>query len=859
MLRVTLAGLRAYKVRLLLSSVSIVLGVAFIAGTFMMTDSINQVFDHSYARAAENVDAAVQPSDTAKQRLAAQPGVTVLTPEVLNAVRRVNGVAAVAGRIKAPAPMRDVDGRLMTTDGLVGSALAIPDDVALSSGTVVAGTPPRRPDEAVVDKDTVSERHLTIGQQIQIVAHDQQVRQFRLVGAMEFGVDNRANGFTVVGLRPDVALSVTGHTGYDQIDVRAAAGISQAQLADRLRAALGSSADLAVLTGQQFTQATLLHRAKIAGNLPQILAVFSVTALLVAAFVIYNTFTILVTQRMRQLALLRCVGATRNQVFVSTLLEAAVVGLLASVAGLFAGIGIAAGLRSVVRALSTGPVPAGGVVVHSTTVVAALTAGMVVTVAAAAIPARAATAVAPISAVRQQPDTTASPARIAVLRLWVAIVLGITGITVIEFGTRSSELYTGIKVIGVGCATVFLAVLAIGPVVVGPLTRVLGWLPAKVLGTPARLAAANARRNPGRTATTMAALSVGVMLMSLFTVIQDSAMVTQSQWIEAHNPYDYSVDPLAGSDQTVPFSVAAELRKKPELAHVAALDGTKTNVNGHPSDVGAVESSAYGSLFQPNVREGSLTDFTAGTVAVSNELAATLRLKVGDTVSVATPRSGTVTARLTLIYQVYTGHGIDWFDVLLPREDFLRGFAPAGDTQVRILAGAGVNIADSRAAVQGVIAALHLLHIGSLAEKKSDLSGSAQSTLTLFTVMLAMAIVIAVLGIANTLSLSAVERSRESALLRALGLSRGAMMEMLWVEAVLTALLGTLIGLTLGVSFGWAFEQLIGHSQGGAVLSVPVAKLLAYAAIATAASLCAALLPGSRAARASVVTALADA
>lgn len=859
MLRVTLAGLRAYKVRLLLSSVSIVLGVAFISGTFMMTDSINQVFNHDYARAAQNVDSAVQPSDAAKQRLAAQRGVTVLTPDVLNAVRRVNGVAAVAGRIKAPAPMQDVDGQVMTTDGLAGSALAIPDDVALSGGTVIAGTPPHRPDEAVVDKDTVAERHLAIGQRIQVVAHDQQVRHFRLVGVMEFGVDNRANGFTVVGLQPDVALSVTGHTGFDQIDVRAAAGTSQAQLADRIRAALGSSADFTVLTGQQFTQETLLHRAKIAGNLPQILAVFSVTALIVAAFVIYNTFTILVTQRMRSLALLRCVGATRNQVFISTLLEAAVIGLLASVAGLFAGIGTAAGLRSVVRALSTGPVPDGGVVVHGTTVVAALTAGTVVTLAAAAIPARAATMVAPISAVGRQSDATASHGRIAAVRLWVAVVLGITGIAVTAIGIRSSDLYTGIKVIGVGGATVFLAVLAIGPVIVGPLTRVLGWLPVKVLGTPAKLAAANARRNPRRTATTMAALSVGVMLMSLFTVVQDSAMVTQSQWIEAHNPYDYSVDPLAGTDQSVPFTVATELRKKPELAHVAAVDGTKTDVNGHPSDVGAVESSAYGSLFRPNVRSGSLADFTAGTAAVSNELAATLHLEVGDTVNVATPRSGTVTVRLALIYQVYTGHGIDWFDVLLPRDDFLRGFAPTGDTQVRILARQGVNIVESRTAVQDVIAALRLLHIGSLAEKKSDLSGSAQSTLTLFTVMLAMAIVIAILGIANTLTLSAVERSRESALLRALGLSRGGMMKMLWVEAVLTALLGTLIGLMLGVSFAWAFEQLIGRSQGGAVLSVPIAKLLVYAATATAASLCAALLPGGRAARASVVAALADA
>jgi putative ABC transport system permease protein len=212
-----------------------------------------------------------------------------------------------------------------------------------------------------------------------------------------------------------------------------------------------------------------------------------------------------------------------------------------------------------------------------------------------------------------------------------------------------------------------------------------------------------------------------------------------------------------------------------------------------------------------------------------------------------------------MIYQVFTGHGIDWYDILMPRSDFLRAFSPAGDTQVRILAKPGVSVAESRAAVDSVVSAFPLLQTGSLAEKKSSLTGSADATLSLFTAMLGLAIVIAVLGIANTLSLSVVERTRESALLRALGLSRGQMRRMLSVEAVLMSAVGALLGVMLGISVAWALELLIGRVEGGAVLSVPVFTLLGYVALASVAGLLAAVLPGRRAASVSIVAAIAEA
>jgi len=247
--------------------------------------------------------------------------------------------------------------------------------------------------------------------------------------------------------------------------------------------------------------------------------------------------------------------------------------------------------------------------------------------------------------------------------------------------------------------------------------------------------------------------------MSLFTVTQDSVHVTQSQWIDSHNPYDYSVDP-PGTGQTVPFAVADKLRAKPELAHVAAVNGAKGVLANTSIDVGAVESSAYGTLFKPVVKSGSLAAFGPGTVALSNEMAASKHLNVGDTMTFTTADSKPVTAKVAMIYQVFTGHGVDWYDVLMPRADFTGRLRPLGRHPGPGPGRAGVDVATSRSAVDAVVSQYSFLHTGSLAEKKSSLAGSADATLSLFTAMLGLAIVIAVLGIANTLSLSVVERTR---------------------------------------------------------------------------------------------------
>ncbi|ACU70808.1 protein of unknown function DUF214 [Catenulispora acidiphila DSM 44928] len=858
--KVVLAGLRADAVRLALTCLSIVLGIAFVTGTFLLSGSINKAFDYGYARAAQNIDAAVQQTGSAVYPNTTPPATLPyrLTPSVAAKIQaRVGADAVVSGQVKGPAPLLDANGQAMRTDGLTGYAVAFPADPALFPGTVVAGTGPTGPDDAVVDKDTADEHKLHVGETIRVVGHDSTVRSFRLAGIAEYGVDNRANGWTLVGMLPQVVLQVTGKVSYDEIDLRAKAGASQQHLASEAAAALGSDPQFTVLTGAQYTKAVLEHRASIAGNVPQILEVFGGVALLVAAFVIYNTFTILVAQRIRQVALLRCIGAGKGQVFGATVAEAALVGLVGSALGVLAGIGVAQGLHAVVAATTSTKLPPGGIVVSGGVIALGMAVGFVVTIVSAVLPARAATNVPPIEALRTQQEVKTASGRIGRTRLLVAVALGIAGIAVAALGTGQHDLLGGVQLIGGGGGLVFAALIVAGPLIVGPMIWALGWLPGRFFGTPTKLAGSNARRNPGRVAATTAALTIGVTLMSLFTVTQDSVTVTQAQWIDSHNPYDYSVDP-PGSGQMVPFQVTGQLRAKPQLAQVAAVDGTKAALNGTSVDVGAVESSAYGTLFKPVVKSGSLADFGPGTVALSNETADAQHVKVGDTITVQTPQSGPLTGKVAVIYQVFTGYGIDWYDVLLPRAQFLATFKPLGDTQVRILAAPGVPTPTSRRAVDSVVSQYPFLHTGSLAEKKNSLTGSADATLQLFTAMLGLAVVIAVLGIANTLSLSVVERTRESALLRALGLSRGQMRRMLSVEAVLMSAVGALMGVALGVGIAAALESLIGRVEGGAVLSVPVFTLVGYVLLAAVAGLAASVLPGRRAASVSIVAAIAD-
>jgi putative ABC transport system permease protein len=858
MLRSTLAGLRARAMRLALSSLAIAAGVGFVAGTLILGASMTRSFYDSFAAAARNVAVAVSPPGASGLRPGA-PDSPVLPVSALRSVRAVRGVAAADGRVAGPAALIGRNKKIITNNGQPGVGISVTADPALRGFALVSGRVPRGPDEVAVDAATAAAERFRVGQQVRIVSAAGRTLSFRLTGTISLGADHAVENDTVVALPTATAFQVTGRHGYSQIVTAATPGISQAALAERLRAVPALASDQ-VQTGSQLARSEATAAIHFTGQFTDAILIFALISLIVAAIVIFNTFTILAAQRRRELALLRCVGASRRQVFTGMLAEAALIGLVASAAGVVAGLGLGWGLERVFTAFGV-PVPAGPLVLTGRTVGIAIVTGVAVTIMAAVLPARAATMVAPVAALGG-PEPRPSR-RVGWWRIGTAVVSACAGLGLTFLGLRQVDGSAGFFEIAAGGCVFFIAVLAVGPLIAPPVTTALGWLPGRIGGVPARLASANARRNPHRVAATTAALTIGITLMTVFTVVASSAEASASSSIAQHYPFGFTVAPgQFGGDggQPVPGSVVAALRRSPVLGMVAPYYQRTARVAAGAAagdggqQVGALAPAGLAAISPPLV-SGSLTALRPGTVAVDSQTLRGLGGRQGGTVVV---RGGVLGSLRLRVVAVYDGTNSPLPLVLLAAADYLRDFRPDGAQAVYVNQRPGASAAAARAAVTAAAAADPLLQVGTIADYRSQLSSRVNQELALFSVLLGLAILIALLGIANTLTLSVLERTRESALLRALGLTRSQLRGMLLAEALLMALLGGVLGVALGAGFGWAMVHGFITSAAGGVFSVPVARIALYVAIGAVASVAAAVLPARRAARSSVVSALAQ-
>ncbi|MBV9444387.1 MAG: FtsX-like permease family protein [Streptosporangiaceae bacterium] len=844
MIKTVLASLRYRKARLALSGLAICLGVAFVSGTLVLGASMTQAYFDSFAAGAKNVSAAVSPVSTGKYRLG---GITApsVPPTVLQQVSGVPGVAAAVGRLVGQAPLIGGNGKVITNGEQPGFGINVPADAALRGFTVASGHLPDTASQVVVDKATAADQHFTLGQTVRVVDHNGVVRAFVLVGTIDLGVNHEFGSSTVTGFQTPAGLAVTGRPGYDAVVARAAPGVSQAALVARIHSLPHISA-YQVQTGSQLATSEANSAVHFTQQFTTVILVFAVIALIVACIVIYNTFTILIAQRGRELALLRCVGASRRQVFRGMLAESAVTGLVASAVGVLAGLGLGWGLQRLFAGFGAS-IPAGPLVLTPVTVLVSMGAGVLVTVAASLLPARSATRIAPVAALGEQvePKVTSRASR---LRLAVAVLSATLGILLTVNGMHNVAGQAGFLEIAAGGCVCFVAVLALGPLIAPPVLSLFGRL---FVGTTARLATANARRNPHRVAATTAALTIGITLMSVFTVIVSSAQASTSASISRHYPIDYDVQPGRGG-QSVPPQVIRALQASPKLGIVAPQYDQRTAVNGTDVQVGAIARSALGLSVKPAMVSGTLASVGAGTAAVDSSQLRALRVSQGGTLVLAGGRPVRVTA-------VYNGTGVAMPDVLLSVGDYVRWFRPSGADDVLINAAPGVPPAGSRAAVDAATASDPLLEVLTTADYRANLAGKVNQVLALFGTLLGLAVLIALFGISNTLTLSVIERTRESALMRALGLTRGQLRRMLLIEAVLMALLAIAVGIGLGAAFGWAMVRAFIDSSGGeGMLSIPYAQIALYAVIGVCAAVAAAVLPARRAARTSVIAAITD-
>jgi len=849
MLRTTLASLRLRAMRLAMSSLAIAAGVAFVSGTLILGASLKQSFFNSFAAGARNVDAAVSPhgSDTAQP---GSPGASSLPASALRAVRAVSGVASAQGRVLGQAALIGSDGKVVGGAGQPGIGINVATDPALRGFTVVRGRLPRTPDEVAIDSGTAADEHYRLGQLIRIVGHSGTIQRFRLTATISLGVNHAYGNDSVTAFPTATALRVTGRPGFDQIVTRAAPGVSQSALVARLKAVPALSRDR-VQTGSQLASSEASAGSRVTQQFTEAILVFALVSLVVAAIVIFNTFQILGAQRRRELALLRCVGASRRQVFGGMLTEAAVVGVAASAAGVLAGLGLGYGLQYLFSAIGV-QLPTGSLVLSAQTIVIAMATGVAVTLLAAVLPARAATRVPPVAALGgPEPRVTR---RVGWVRIGTATVFGAAGLALTYLGLQKVNGAGGFVEILAGGFVFFVAVLVLGPLIAPPVTTVLGWLPGRLAGVPARLASANARRNPHRVAATTAALTIGATLMTLFTVVLSSAQASATETINKDYPFGFFVTSGHGNgSQAVPYPVIGRLRRSPALGLVASFYYQQRRVDGTSELVGAVDSAALKGSSQLAVT-GSLSSLRPGTAAVDTKKLKALHTRQGGTVVLSTPGGP---LRLEVVATFRTANGL-LPNVLTSVPDYLRAYHPDGAQEVFVNGAAGASNASARTAVDTATAADPLLSVATVADYRSQLSSQVNKLIGLVVALLGLAILIALLGIANTLSLSVLERTRESALLRALGLTRGQLRGMLLTEALLMALLGVGLGVALGTGFAWAIADAFIKSAGTGVVSFPGQQIALYAAIGAAAGVAAAILPAQRAARSSVVAAMAE-
>jgi putative ABC transport system permease protein len=843
MWRVALRGLAAHKLRLTLTALAIVLGVGFVAGTFVLTDTINRTFTDLFQQTSKGIDVAVRTkaafTSSSNEQRAPMPAA------LLGQIKAVPGVAAAEGGVTGYAQFVGADGKPVTTGGAPTLGVSLNTIPRLQSATLREGRWPAGPGEVVVDARTAKKQGFHVGDRVKILFQGAP-GEFAVSGIIGFGSVDSLAGATLAGFDPGTAARVLNREGvFDEVDVVAADGVSDSELRQRVQAAVGPGFE--VLTGGQLAE----ENSKLVGQFVKFinyaLLAFAFVALLVGSFIIVNTFSIILAQRARELALLRCVGASRRQVLGVVLGEASVVGLVASVVGLGAGVLIAIGLKAVFVVIGA-DMPMTRLVIGARTVLVALAVGLLVTLLAALLPAVRASRVPPVTALQEQAGYAVP--RLRRWRVVTGAVLALIGVAVLLLGVFAKAGNRLLNVAG-GAVLIFLGVGLLTALVARPLARLLGWPFAHWTGQAGKLARDNAMRAPRRTASTASALMIGLALISFASIFAASLKSSVSQILDEAVVADYILTGPANSAQGFSPQVAARLAQQPEIASATGVRIGLFKVDGVPSQLFGVDPVAYSRTVLTEATAGNLADLAAGGVAARDDVAKAHGWRVGDQITMEFPIGGAHAEPLRAVYKDNQLNG----PYLLALPDYQRYYPDQMDVIALVKIRPGVSAEASRVAVDRVVADFPTVQIKDQAEYKEEQAKQIDQILVLFYLLVALAVVIAFIGIVNTLALSVLERVRELGLLRALGMTRGQMRSMIRWEAVIIAVLGAALGLVLGVFFGWTMVRAL-RDQGVTEFSVPVATLVVFVVVAALAGVLAAVFPGRRAARIDMLRAI---
>jgi len=849
MWRISWKGVVGHKVRYGLTALAVLLGVSFMSATLVLTDTIARSFDGLYSSIYQSTDAIVRGAQ------AYDPGASFtsqrepIDASLVRTVKAVPGVDAVAVGIEGYAQLVGSDGKAIgtATNGPPTLGEAWIDVKALNPLELLpGGRAPRASDEIVVDKHSADVGHLHVGDRVLVLTKLAPAR-FTITGIATWGSADSPLGASIAAFTPATAARVLGQPGkVDQIDVQATPGVSRNTLVQRVQAAIHTPG-VEVVSGQAVTREgqDAVHQAL--GFFNTVLMVFALIALFVGSFLIFNTFTIVVAQRMRELALLRAVGASRAQVTASVLGEACVIGIVASAGGLVVGLGLAGALKALLDALGIA-IPATGLVLAARTVVVCLALGTGVTVLSALLPARRAARVAPV-AVLQEVGIDAAP-RLA------ARVLGGVGTSAIGAAVLGTGLFASVPArvafVGGGAAVLFVGLALLGPLVARPASAAIG-APLAWRSVPGTLARHNALRNPARTSATASALMVGVAVVALMNVVAASTKASINDVVNRAMRADYVVSSggVAGGSSGFSPDLARSLAQLPQVSAVTGVSGGMARLYGSPTTILAADPRHVDDLFDVGVTAGNLGRMTAQGIAVSTQAAADHHLRLDSAVRVTFPTTGVRVFHVEAIYSARQMAGDYVLTVAAARQNFPLNL----DFQIYVKVAPGVTPAAGRSAVEGVIAHYPNATLMDQAQFKANQSAQVDQMLNLVYGLLALALLIALIGIANTLALSVYERTHELGLLRAVGMTRRQLRATVRAESLVISLLGALEGLVVGTLLGWAMVAAL-RSSGITSLSIPFTRLVAVALLAGVAGIAAGAAPGRRAARLDVLRAI---
>ncbi|MFF9365115.1 ABC transporter permease [Streptomyces griseoluteus] len=854
-LKTSLRNFLAHKGRMALSAIAVLLSVAFVCGTLVFTDTMNTTFDKLFQVTSSDVTVSAKGASDTGETTSDTGKPPVLPAAVVGKIERAPGVKSAEGTVFSTS-VTVVDGDKEKLSPTSGAPTIVGNWNANDARTmkITTGAAPRGSGQIMVDADTAKKHHLKLGDDIGVITAVG-THQARVSGIATFTVTNPGAAIFYLDTRT-AQQALVGRTGvFTNVNVTADRGVTDARLKRDVSTALGTG--YKVQTAKEVADANQQDVKSFLDVMRYAMLGFAGIAFLVGIFLIINTFSMLVAQRTREIGLMRAIGSSRRQVNRSVLIEALLLGVVGSVLGVGAGVGIAVGLMKLMGRIGM-HLSTDDLTVAWTTPVAGVVLGVVVTVLAAYLPARRAGKISPMAALR---DAGApADARAGVIRAVIGLVLTGAGAASLAAAAASDHATTGSAWLGLGIVLSLIGFVVIGPLLASGVVRVLGAIVLRIFGPVGRMAERNALRNPRRTGATGAALMIGLALVACLSVVGSSMVASATDQLDKTVGADFIVQNDNGSVIT-PQAVDA-LKSTPGLERVTeykVLPVTMTTPDGKVSKNESLNAAdpSYAEDLRTKTVQGDLADaYGADSMSVFAGFAKDHGIKLGSRVDVAFKggRTAKLTVRAITSDDVVVDKGAMYVSIATAKK-----YVPADRMPLDVLFFATAKEGQQDTAYKALKASLHdypQYTVRDQTDYKQALKDQIGQLLNLIYGLLALAIIVAVLGVVNTLALSVVERTREIGLMRAIGLSRRQLRRMIRLESVVIALFGALLGLGLGMGWGATAQKLLAL-QGLKVLDIPWPTIITVFIASAFVGLFAALIPAFRAGRMNVLSAIA--